>query len=92
VASSHLIRRLAKSMQARTDAIPTLAVRFGTVATVTAGAATDGAAAITVEVLGTTQQMPYLASYTPAEGDTVLVLSVLRYPVVLGRVAGLPSF
>lgn len=89
------IRRLSKTMQARTDALPVLAVRFGTVASVTAGAASDGGPALTVNVLGTTQAMGYLHYWSPVSGDvgsTVLVLSVLRYPVALGKVAGLPSF
>lgn len=80
-------------MQDRTDKAPVLGFRFGQVASVTPGAAADGNAAITVTVLGTTQAMAYLAAYaTPTVGHTVLVLSVLRYPVVLGRVIGLPSF
>lgn len=85
-------RRLAKTMKRRTDALPVIGVRFGTVATVAPGNASDGGPLATVNVLGTAQQMAYLASYTPVQGDTVLVLSVLRYPVVLGQVAGLPPY
>lgn len=88
----HAIRRMLTSTQRRADAKPLVSFRFGTVSGVVAGGASDGGALATVTVLGTPQQMAYLTSYTPAQGDKVLVLFVLRYPVVLGRIAGLPSY
>ncbi len=62
------------------------------VATVTAGAAADGNAAVTVTWRGQAVKAAYLASYTPTVGHTVLVL--YQPPgglVILGRVIGTPT-
>lgn len=69
-----------------------LTVRLGTISTVTAGAAADGNAAVTVTVGSTTFPAPYLAAYSPTVGHQVLVVTVDSSPVILGRVIGLPSF
>lgn len=75
-----------------TDDAGTLSMRLGTVATVTAGGAADGHAAVSVTVLGSTTPAPYLAAYTPTVGDLVAVLLVDGSPLILGHVIGLPSF
>lgn len=67
-------------------------VRVGTVATVTAGGASDGHAQVTVTVNGSTFAAPYLAAYTPTVGDFVAVALVDGSPLILGHVIGLPSF
>lgn len=61
------------------------------VATVTAGAAADGNALVTVTWRGTPVQAAYLASYTPAVAHVVMVL--IQPPgglTILGRVIGTP--
>lgn len=81
-------RRLAGKMREASGSV--LKVRLGTIAAVTAGAAADGNAAVTVTVTGNTIPAPYLASYTPTVGHTVVVVLVLNSPLILGRVIGLP--
>lgn len=93
MASARSLRKLAKSMQARTDARPAHGIVDGTVTTVTAGGASDGRALAEVTLdSGTVQQMGYLASYTPTVGDRVRVLIADRYPLILGKPIGLPSY
>jgi hypothetical protein len=60
------------------------------IATVTAGAAADGNAAVAVTVDGNDIPAPYLASYTPVVGHTVSVLLNGNSPLILGHVIGLP--
>lgn len=62
-----------------------------TVASVTAGAAADGNALVTITWRGTTVQAPYLASYTPTVGHVVTVLyQPPGTPLILGRPIGTP--
>jgi len=61
------------------------------IATVTAGAAADGNALVTITWRGTTVQSAYLASYTPTVGHTVAVLyQPPGAPLILGRIIGTP--
>lgn len=87
------LRRLAKTMQVRTDALPTTSAPYGVVTTVDPTGASDGGPLATVALdSGTTLQIGYLAPYTPVAGDRVRVLNAGGYPLILGRVAGLPSY
>lgn len=65
---------------------------LGRVASVTAGAAADGHDQVTVTVGGDTVAAPYLSSYSPAVGDTVLVLFLDGSPVIAGRIDGRPTY
>lgn len=65
-------------------------VTTGTVATVTAGAAADGNALVTVTVDGATQEAAYLASWTPTAAHIVAVLIQGGVLTILGRVIGTP--
>lgn len=86
---SRNIRRLAATLG---DGPNRPVARLGTIATVTAGAAADGNAAVTVTVRGSTIDAPYLASYSPVVDDLVMVLLVDNAPLILGGVIGLPDF
>lgn len=93
MASQRALRRLAKSMQNRTDARPVISTLHGTVTQVVAGGASDGSALVTVTLdSGTVMQIGYLASYTPTLNDRVRISNADRYPIILGRPAGLPSY
>lgn len=66
-------------------------VEQATVTTVTAGAASDGNAAVTVTWRGSAVPATYLAAYTPTVGHVVAV--VVQPPstlLILGRVIGTP--
>lgn len=66
-------------------------VEPGVVATVTAGAASDGNALAAVTYRGVTQELAYLSSYTPVVGHTVAVsVSSSGAAFVLGRLIGTP--
>lgn len=69
---------------------PTGYIALGTVATVTAGAASDGNALVTVTVNGATQEAAYLASWTPTVGHIVAVLVQAANLLILGRTIGTP--
>lgn len=91
------LRSLASVQQARTDALPQTSVQFGTVTTATAGAAADGGTAVTVTLdSGTVQSIgyvvPYDSTFAPKLGDRVLVLTTGRYPIIVGKLAGLPTY
>jgi hypothetical protein len=63
----------------------------GVVATVTAGAAADGNARVTVNCDdGVTVAMPYNANYTPTVGHVVLLAVQGTQRVVICRVIGTP--
>lgn len=70
---------------------PSAWVEPATVTTVTAGAAADGAALVTVTWRGEPVQAAYLASWTPTLGH---VVAVLYQPpgglLILGRMVGAP--
>lgn len=62
-----------------------------TIATVTAGAASDGNALATVTYRGVTQDAPYLDSYTPTAGHVVaLHTSSDGSLLILGQIIGTP--
>lgn len=88
------IRRLNQSLKRQPKFQPgkpaTLKYRKGTIASVTAGAASDGHAAVSVTIGSDTIPAPYLASYTPTVGDMVAVLLVGNSPLILGSPIGLP--
>lgn len=75
-----------------TDPRASFTIRFGTVATVTAGGATDGNAQVTVTVNSSTFPAPYLAAYTPNVGDVVAVALIDGSPLILGKRIGTPTF
>lgn len=75
----------------RAGAVP-LRFSLGTVASVTAGAATDGNAQITVTVGSSTQLAPYDSGYSPTNGDTVWVLISGGALFVCGKAIGFPNF
>jgi hypothetical protein len=85
------LRRLARTISNDTTP-PETKLRVGTIQTVTAGAATDGNAAVTVKVDGTTVPAPYNLNYTPTVGHVVLVALIKGSPVIVCRVGGFPSF
>lgn len=62
----------------------------GTVTTVTNGAGVGGVAGVVVAFAGDTYRVPYLASYTPAVGDVVLMARAASLLVILGRIVGGP--
>lgn len=61
----------------------------GTVTVVTAGAAADGNALVTVERLGTSSYATYGPHYTPVVGHVVL-LARTQPPAILQRLIGKP--
>jgi hypothetical protein len=70
---------------------PSAWIEPAVIATVTAGAAADGSALVTVTWRGTAVQAAYLASYAPTAGHVVAV--VVQPPgglLILGRVIGTP--
>jgi hypothetical protein len=80
--------RLARTLRTNTDVV--IGHKLGTITTVTAGAAADGNAAVTVSVEGNSVPAPYLASYSPTVADVVSVLFVGNSPLILGKPIGLP--
>lgn len=75
----------------RPQGAPDCWVESGTIAAVTAGAASDGNALASVTYRGTTTDAPYLASYTPVATHTVALLIQSNGSVlILGRVIGTP--
>lgn len=60
------------------------------VASVAAGAASDGNALVTVTWHGASVQAAYLSSYSPTVSHTVLVLVQPPSLLILGRVIGTP--
>lgn len=58
---------------------------------VTAVASSAGSAPATVRVAGADLVLPRLASYTPAEGDVVLLVRAAGTWVNLGRLTGFPT-
>jgi hypothetical protein len=85
-------RRLAAAIEAAEPAGGTPAPWFApaTVATVTAGAGYGGATLVEVDWLGGRYAVPYLDSYTPTVGHTVLLLIQRPQAVIFGRVVGRP--
>lgn len=70
---------------------PSAAAEPAVIATVTAGAAADGNALVTVTWRGVAVPASYLASYTPVVSHTVIVL--YQPPgglLIIGRVIGTP--
>lgn len=61
-----------------------------TVMTVTAGAAQDGNALVTVSYRGATFAAAYSASYTPVVGHVVKVTVVRNQPIIDFRIIGTP--
>jgi hypothetical protein len=91
------VRKLAKALQgpaAGDPGVPQSVVWLnGVVLTVTAGASTDGRAAVVVTVNGTDTPAPYLLSYaSPTVGDVVRVQIVNGSPLIVGEVVGFPAF
>lgn len=84
-------RRLAGALLAKVPPA-TVAYMNGTVASVTAGAAADGNAAVVVTVGDDGIPAPYLAAYTPVVGHMVRVQFVNGSPLIIGRVIGWPVF
>jgi len=63
----------------------------GQIATVTAGAASDGNALVTVTYRGATAEAAYPSTYTPVVGHTVnLLVSSSGAVFILGRFIGTP--
>lgn len=70
---------------------PSAWIEPATVATVSAGAAADGNALVTLTWRGASQQAAYLSSYSPVVGHTVAV--AYQPPgglLILGRIIGTP--
>lgn len=63
----------------------------GVIATVTAGAAADGNALVTVTWRGTTVACPYPSTYVPVVGHVVLLLIVPPQLVIVARLIGTPA-
>jgi hypothetical protein len=64
---------------------------LATIGTVTAGAAADGNALVTVDWrAGTVEAAGYLSSYTPVVGHRVLCELVDNQLIITGRVVGYP--
>lgn len=75
----------------RPQGVPDCWIESGTVAAVTAGAASDGNALATVTYRGTTTAAAYLASYTPVATHTVaLLIQSTGSVLILGRIIGTP--
>ncbi|GAA2566404.1 hypothetical protein GCM10010435_44510 [Winogradskya consettensis] len=86
-------RRLAAEQQraGRPQGQPHVVMRPGKVTAVAAGAASDGAALLTVTYDGASQEVAYLASYTPTMGhNVVLLVSSDGALLCLGRAVGTP--
>jgi hypothetical protein len=73
---------------AKTDAAR---MEQGTIITVTAGAAVDGNALVTVRWRGTDIFCPYPSTYTPVVGHVVLLLITPPQVVIAARLIGTPS-
>lgn len=89
------VARATRQWAARTNArIATAAdtgLRIATVTGITAGAASDGNALVTVTYRGSpTIVEGYLASYTPALYDRVVVGLIDSQWIILGPIAGQP--
>jgi hypothetical protein len=65
-------------------------IPMAVVATVTAGAATDGNALVTVTYNGATLPAKYLLHYTPVVGHQVMVAKSGGVITILGRPGGFP--
>jgi hypothetical protein len=63
---------------------------LATVTTVTAGGATDSNALVTVNYLGGSLQLPYMAHYTPVVNHRVALARVGDIWTILGRPIGFP--
>lgn len=61
-----------------------------TVTTVTAGGATDGNALVTVNYLGSSLQLPYMAHYTPVVNHRVALARIGGIWTIFGRPIGFP--
>ncbi len=69
---------------------PSAWVEQATVATVSAGAAADGNALVTVTWRGASQRAAYLSPYTPTVGHVVAVVIQGGALLILGRIIGTP--
>lgn len=68
-----------------------VSVEPATVASVSAGAAADGNALVTLTWRGQAVAAPYLSSYTPTAGHTVAVLYLQPGGLlIMGRIIGTP--
>jgi hypothetical protein len=87
-----IARRFADAQSDRLAGMESSSTYFVTVASVTAGAASDGNALVTVTWRGNTVAVQgYYASYTPAVGHRVEVgLTTDNQLVIRGRVIGQP--
>jgi hypothetical protein len=85
-------RRLAQALPAPelSGDVPTCRTEPATVLTVTAGAASDGNALVTVSWRGVSIAVPYVASYTPTVGHVVQLLIQGPQKIIWGRVYGMP--
>jgi hypothetical protein len=92
MATGKNLTRLAGVMPASSTAgaVPTAWYESGVITAVTVGAASDGNNLVTVAWRGGTYDMPFLASYAPTVGHTVLLLAQHPQAVILGRVIGTP--
>lgn len=70
---------------------PSTLVETASVTNVTSGAAKNGFALVQVAWRGATVSAQYLASYTPVQGDLVLIVHHGDIPYILGRLVGLPA-
>jgi hypothetical protein len=88
---AQIARRLADQQKTQAQAPPADRFVWGTIATVTAGAASDGNALVTVTWRGATVTANgYLSSYTPVAGNRVLCTYIGNQLIVLGRTVGAP--
>jgi hypothetical protein len=69
---------------------PSAGVEQAVIAGVSAGAAADGSALVTVTWRGASTQAAYLASYSPTVGHVVAVVVQGGALLILGRVIGTP--
>jgi hypothetical protein len=69
---------------------PATVVETGSVTAVTPGAAKGGSALVAVSWRGATVTADYLASYTPVQGDVVLVVHHGDLLHIIGRLIGQP--
>lgn len=91
MATANLRRAAAETARdRRPQGAPVCWVELATIASVTAGAATDGNALVTIVWRGATVPAAYTASYTPTVGHVVLVLVQLPQIVIVDRVIGTP--
>lgn len=65
-------------------------VTTGTITSVAAGGASDGAALAVVNWRGVDVPAPYVASYTPTAGHVVAVVRTGSQLLILGRIVGTP--